>query len=172
MKAKEGNKSSEERRASDPSSVVVQSLSCIWLFATPWTAARQASLSITSSHSLLRLLAIELVVPSNHLILCCPLLLLPSIFPSIRVFSNKSVLCIKWSKYWSFNFSHQSFFQWTKYCKAIILQLKRNWLMLRKLLHLSSNLKQRLCEFLSLRALWTDVLFKSRSWALWVWSLF
>ena len=72
---------------------------------TPWTAARQASLSITNSWSLLKLMSIELVMPSNHLILCCPLLLLPSIFPSIRVFSNESVLHIRWPKYWSFSFN-------------------------------------------------------------------
>ena len=72
---------------------------------TPWTAARQASLSITNSWSLLKLMCIELVIPSNHLILCRPLLLLPSIFPSIRVFSNESVLCIRWPKYWNFSFS-------------------------------------------------------------------
>ena len=82
----------------------VQSLSRVWLFATPWTAARQASLSITNSQSLLRLMSIELVMPSNHLILCHPLLL-PLIFPSIRVFSNGSVLYIKWPNYWSFSFS-------------------------------------------------------------------
>ena len=83
----------------------VQSLSCVWLFATPWTAARQASLSITNSQSLLKLMSIELVMPSNHLILCHPLLLLPSIFPSIRVFSSESVLHIRWPKYWRFSFS-------------------------------------------------------------------
>ena len=72
---------------------------------TPWTAPRQASLSITNSHSLLKLMCTESVMPSNHLILCHPLLLLPSIFPSIRVFSNESVLHIRWPKYWSFGFS-------------------------------------------------------------------
>ena len=72
---------------------------------TPWTVACQASLSITNSWSLLRLISIDLVMPSNHLILCCPLLLLPSVFPSIRVFSNESVLRIRWPKYWSFSFS-------------------------------------------------------------------
>ena len=72
---------------------------------TAWTAARQASLSITNSWSLLKLMFIESVMPSNHLILCHPLLLLPSIFPSIRVFSNESLLCIRWPKYWSFSFS-------------------------------------------------------------------
>ena len=72
---------------------------------TPWAAALQTSLSITSSWSLLKLMSIELVMPSNHLIFYCPFLLLPSIFPSIRVFSSESVLCIRWSKYWSFRFS-------------------------------------------------------------------
>ena len=83
----------------------VQLLSCIWLFATPWTAARQASLSITNTWSLLKFMSIESVMPFNHLILCHPLLLPPSIFPSIRVFSKESVLHIRWSKYWSFSFS-------------------------------------------------------------------
>ena len=83
----------------------IQLLSCVRLFATPWTAACQASLSITNSCSLLKLMSIKSVISSNHLILCCPLLLLPSIFPSIRVFSKKSVLCIRWPKYWSFSFS-------------------------------------------------------------------
>ena len=86
----------------------VQLLSHIWLFATPWTSARQASLSITNSRSLLKLMSIESVMPSNHLILCHPLLLLPSIFPSIRVFTNESVLHIRWQKYWSFSFSISS----------------------------------------------------------------
>ena len=83
----------------------VQSLSCVRLFATPWTAARQASLSITNSQSLIKLIPIELVMPSNHLIFCHPLLLLPSIFSSIRVFSNESLLHLRWPKYWSFSFS-------------------------------------------------------------------
>ena len=83
----------------------VQSLSCVRLFATPWTAARQASLSITNSRTLLKLMLIVLVTPSNHLILCHPLLLLPSIFPSTRVFSNESVLHVSWPKYWSFSFN-------------------------------------------------------------------
>ena len=82
----------------------VQLLSHVRLFATPWTAARRAFLSVTNSQSLLKLMSIESVMPSNHLILCRPLLLLPSIFPSIRVFSNESVLCIRWPKYWSFSF--------------------------------------------------------------------
>ena len=84
----------------------VQLLSCVWLFATPWTAAHQASLSITNSRSLLKLMSIESVMPSNHHILCHPLLLLlPSIFPSIRDFSSESVLHIRWPKYWSFSFN-------------------------------------------------------------------
>ena len=83
----------------------IESLSCVWLFVTPWTAAHQASLSIINSRSLLKLMSIGSVMSSNHLILCHPLLLPPSIFPSIRVFSNESVLCIKWPKYWSFSFS-------------------------------------------------------------------
>ena len=83
----------------------VQSFSHVSLFVTPWTAAHQASLSITNSQSLLKLMSMELVIPPNYLILCCPLLLLPSVFPGIRVFSNESVLCIRWPKYWSFNFS-------------------------------------------------------------------
>ena len=83
----------------------VQLLSHVRLFATPWTAAHQASLSIIDSWSLLKLMSIESVMPSNHLILCCPLLLPPSLFPSIRVFSSESVLCIRWPKYWSFSFS-------------------------------------------------------------------
>ena len=83
----------------------VQLLSRVLLFATPWTAGRQASLSITISWSLLKLMSIELVMPSNHLILCCPLLVTPSLFPSIRVFSNESGLCIRWPKCWSFSFN-------------------------------------------------------------------
>ena len=83
----------------------VQLLSRVRLFATPWTAACQASLSITNSQSLLKLMSMESVMPSNHLILCCPLLLPPSIFPSIGVLYNESVFRIRWSKYWSFSFS-------------------------------------------------------------------
>ena len=83
----------------------VQSLSRVLLFATPWTTAGQASLSITNSRSPPKPMSIESEMPSNHLILGCPLLLLPSIFPSIRVFSNESVLCVRWPNYWSFSFS-------------------------------------------------------------------
>ena len=83
----------------------VQSLSPVWLSATPWIAARQASLSITNSWSSPKLMSIEPVMPSNHLILCHPLLLLPPISPSIRVFSNESILCVRWPKYWSYSFN-------------------------------------------------------------------
>ena len=83
----------------------VQLLSHVWLFATPWTAVHQFSLSITNTWSLLKLMSIESVMLSNHLILCHPRLLPPSIFPSIRVFSNESALCIRWPKYWSFSFN-------------------------------------------------------------------
>ena len=84
---------------------LVQLLSCVWLFATPWTATCQPSLSITNSQSLFKLMSIESVMPSNHVILCYPLLFLPSMFPNIRVFSNESVLHIRWLKYWNFSFS-------------------------------------------------------------------
>ena len=83
----------------------VQLLSHVRLFATPWITARQTSLSVTNSQSLLKLMSIESVMPSSHLILCCPLLLLPPVPPSIRVFSNESTLCMRWTKYWSFSFS-------------------------------------------------------------------
>ena len=83
----------------------VRSLNYVWIFATPWTAAPQASLSIANSRSLLKLMSIESVMPSNHLNLWHPLLLRPSIFPSIRVFSSESALCIRWPKYWSFSFN-------------------------------------------------------------------
>ena len=101
----------------------VQSLSRVWLLATPWTAARQASLSITNSWSLLKLMSIESVMPSNHLILCRPLLLLPSIFPSIRVFSNESFLHIWWPKHWSFRFSISSSNEYSG-----LISLRIDWL--------------------------------------------
>ena len=84
---------------------VVQSLGCVQLFVSPWTAAHQASLSFTISQNLLKPKSIEWVMSSNHFILCRPLLLMPSIFPSIRVFSNELAVCIRWPKYWSFSFS-------------------------------------------------------------------
>ena len=88
--------------------VVVQLLGCVWFFVTPWTAAHQSSHPFTISQSLLKLMYIESVMPSNHLILCCPLLLSPAIFPSIRVFSNELALHIRWPKHWSFSFSISS----------------------------------------------------------------
>ena len=100
----------------------VQSLSHVQLFATPWTATHQASLSITNSRSLLKLMFTESVMPSNHLILCCHLLL-PSIFPSTRVFSNESVLRIKWPKYWSFSFSISPFNEYSE-----LISFKMDWL--------------------------------------------
>ena len=92
----------------------VQLLSCVRLFATPWITAHQASLSITNSWSLLKLMSIKLVMPSNHLILCHPLLLLPSIFPSIRVFSDELAICMRWPKYWSFSF-HITYLKFSQY---------------------------------------------------------
>ena len=101
----------------------VQSLSRVRLFVIPWTAAHQASLSLTHSQSLLKLMSIESVMPSNHLILCRPLLLPPSIFPSIRVFSNESVLRIRWPKYWSFSFSISSSDEYSG-----LISFRMNWL--------------------------------------------
>ena len=97
-----------QEKAGCSAPVVVQSLSRVWLFATPRTAARQASLSFTTSRSLLKFMSIESVMPSNHLILCCPLVLLPSIFPSTSIFSNELALCIR-SKYSSLSFSDSPF---------------------------------------------------------------
>ena len=101
----------------------VQSLSCVLLFATPWTAAHQASLSITNSGSLLKLMPIVSMMPFNHLILCCPFLLPTSIFLSIRVFSNESVLPIRWPKYWSFSFSISSSNEYSG-----LISFKMDWL--------------------------------------------
>ena len=102
---------------------VVWSLSHVQLFVTPWTAASQASLSITIFQSLLKLMSIKLVMPSNHLILCCPLLLPPSVFPSIRVFSSESVLCIRWPKYWSFSFSISPYNEY-----SVLISFRMDWL--------------------------------------------
>ena len=102
--------------------VVFPPLSCVWLFAKPWTALHQASLSNTNSWSLLKLMFIESVMPFNHLILCYPLLL-PSIIPSIKVFSNESVLHIRWSKYWSFSFSISPFNEYSG-----LISLRIDWL--------------------------------------------
>ena len=101
----------------------VQLLSHVQFFATPWTAARQASLSITNSRSSLKLMSIESVMPSNHLILCRPLLLLPSIFPSIRVFSDESALCIMWPKDWSFSFNISPFNEYSG-----LISFRMDWL--------------------------------------------
>ena len=101
----------------------VQLLSCVRIFATPWTAAHQASLFITRSQSLLKLMSVESVMPSNHLILSRPLLLLPSIFPSIRVFSNESVLHIRWPKCWSFRFSISPSNEYSR-----LISFRRDWL--------------------------------------------
>ena len=103
--------------------VIVQSLSHIQLFVTPWTAARQASLYSTNSWRLLKLISIESVMPSNYLILCHPLLLLPLIFPSNRVFSNESVLCIRWPKCWRFSFSISSFNEYSG-----LISFRMDWL--------------------------------------------
>ena len=100
----------------------IQSLSRVWLFETSWTAAHQASLSFTISRNLLRLMSIELVMLSNDLILCCPLLLLPSVFPNIRVFFNELALHIMWPKYWSFSFSSSPFNE----CSGLIFRM--DWL--------------------------------------------
>ena len=101
----------------------VQLLSHVRLFATPWTAAHQASLSITNSQSLLKLMSNVSMMPSNDFILCCPLLLLPSIFPSIRVFSNESVLRIRWPKYWSFRFNNSHFNEYSG-----LISFRMDWL--------------------------------------------
>ena len=101
----------------------VQSLRHVQLFVAPWTAACQASLSITKSRSLLKLMSIELLMPSNHHILCCPLLLLSSIFTSIRVFSKESILCIRWPKYWSFSFSISPSYEYSG-----LISFRMDWL--------------------------------------------
>ena len=110
----------------------VQSLSHVRLFATPWTAACQASLSITNTRSW----SIESVMPSNHLILCCPLLLLPSVFPSIRVFPDKSVLHIRWPKFWSFSFSPSSEY-------SGLISFRMDWLDLLAVQGIPKSLLQR-----------------------------
>ena len=119
----------------------VHLLSRVWPFATPWTAAHQASLSITSSQSLLKLISIELMMPSNHLILCRPLLLQPSTFPSIRVFSKESVLHIRWPKYWSFRFSISSSNEYSE-----LMSFRMDWL---DLLAVQGTLKSLLQHYSS-----------------------
>ena len=131
---------------------LVQSLSRVWLFATPWTAANQASLSITNSWSLPKLMSIESVMPSNHLILCCPLLLPPSIFPSITVFSSESALRIRWPKYWSFSFSISPSSEYSG-----LISFRMHWLVGNRNIYINnyfkckqikcSNQRQRLNEY-------------------------
>ena len=120
---------------------VVQSLSLVQPFVTPWTVARQTSLSFTISWSLLRFMSIELVMPCSHLVLCHPLLLLPSIFPSIKVFSNKSALHIRWPKYWNFSFSISPF---NKY--SGLISFRNDWLDDLAVLHHHSSKASILCH--------------------------
>ena len=132
----------------------VQLLSCVQLFATPWTAARQASLSITNSWSLPKLMSVESVMPSNHLILCCPLLLPPSIFPSIRVFSNELVLRIRWPKFQSLSFSISSSIE-----HSGLISFRMDWL---DLLAVQGTLKSLLQHHSSKASiLWLSVFFIS-----------
>ena len=134
----------------------VQSLNCVQLFVTPWTAARQASLSITNSCSLLKLLSIESVIPPNHLILCHPLLLLPSVFPSIRVFSKESVLLIRWPKYWSFSFSISPSNEYSG-----LISFRMDWL---DLLAVQGTLKNLLQHYSSKASiLWHSISLQSNS---------
>ena len=142
--------------------VSVQSVSRFLLFATPWTIAHQASLSITNSQSLLKFMSIESVMPYNHLILCCPLLLLPSVFPSIRVFSNKSAPCIKWLKCWSFSFSLSPFTDYsglTSFRIASLISLQSKGL----LRVLSNTTVQKHQRFHTQLSLWSN----SHSGTLW-----
>ena len=129
-----------------------QSLSHVRLFAIPWTAARQASLSITNSRSSLRL-TFESVIPSNHLILCCPLLFLPSIFPSIGVFSDKSVLCIRWPKCWSFSFNINP---------SGLISFRMDWLDLLAVQGTSKSLLQHHSSKASI--LWHSAFFQRKQW--------
>ena len=131
----------------------VQSFSHVRLFETPWTAARQSSLSITNSQSLPKLMSIESVMLSNHLTLYCPLLLLPSIFPSIRVFSNELALCIRWPKYWSFSFSISPFSEYSG-----LISFRKDWL---DLLVVPGTLKSLLQHhYLKPSILWRSAFFK------------
>ena len=130
--------------------VFVQPLSHVWLFPTPWTAAHQASLSITSSLSMLKLKPIESVMSSNHLILCCPLLLPPSVFPSVRVFSNESALHIRWPKYLSFNLSISPSSEYSG-----LISLRINWF---DLFAVQGTLKS-LLQYHSSKGLWCSAFF-------------
>ena len=122
----------------------VQSLSCVQLFVTTWTAACQDSRSVTNSWRLLKLMSIQSVMPSNHLILCCPLLLLPSIFPSIIVFSNESVLCIRWPKYWSFSFSISPSNEY-----SVLISFRMDWFDLLAVQRTLKSLLQHCISFFS-----------------------
>ena len=141
---------SPEVNSWDKTVAVVQSLSRVWLFVTSWTTARQASLSFTISQSLLKFISIKLVIPSNHLILCHSLLLLSSVFPSIRVFSNDSALCIRWPKCWSFSFSiHPS----NEY--SGLISLRTDWF---DLLAVQGTLKSLLQHLLQFKGISSSVL--------------
>ena len=130
----------------------VQSLSCVWLFTTPWTAARQASLSITSSWSLLKLMSIQSVMPSSHLILCRPLLLPPSIFPSIWVLSSESVLHIRWPEFWSLSFRISPFNEYSG-----LISFRMDWLHLLAIQGTCKSLLQHHSSKASI--LWCSVFF-------------
>ena len=130
--------------------VIVQLLSHVQLFVTPWTAACQASLSFTISRSLLRLMSFESVTPSNHLVLCCRFLLLPSIFPSIRVFYNELALCIQWPKYWSFSISPSNEY-------SVLISFRIDWLDLLAVHGTFKNLLQH--HNLKASVLWCSAFF-------------
>ena len=119
--------------------LVVQSLNCVQLFETPWTAAHQASPPFTISQNLLKFMSVESMMPSNHLIPCCPIFLLPSILPSIRVFSNESVLCTRWPKYWSFSFSISPSNEYSGLISFRLDLLKVQWILKSLLQHHSSK---------------------------------
>ena len=142
----------------------VQSFSHVRLFATPWIAARQASLSITDYQSFLKLMSIESVMPSNHLILCCPLLLLLSILPRIRVFSNESALCIRWPKYWSFSFSISPSNE-----HPGLISFRMDWLDLLAVQGILNSLLQHHSSKASI--LWRSAFFKKQI-SLWNWFSF
>ena len=148
---------SEKKRRKRPNSspVVVQLLSCSQLFATAWTAAYQASLSFINSWSSLKHMSIESVMPSNHLILCCPLLLLPSVFLSIRVLSSESALCIRWPKYWSFSFSISPSNEYS----GLISFRKTGWISLQSkgISRVFSNTTVQKCQFFGTQlSLWSN----------------